>query len=157
MSELQSIQDWCPDIVGIPRTSLPTLEDRCKVETKCKLERIVNDIKHPIQTFLTKPNTSHGYNLRSKLGLVAIPKSGKQRNINTFKARAPRLLLMICMFYLPLLQTYLIVFHSIYLPLSLCMLFLKMDKQSLLLHCFCCYKWGHPLIVVGQFACLNDT
>ena len=103
--ELQSIQNWCPDIVGIPRTSLPTLEDRCKVATKCKLERIVNGINHPNQTFVTKSNTSHGYNLRSKLGSVAIPKSGKRRHINTFKARAPRLLLMICMFYLPLLET----------------------------------------------------
>ena len=115
--ELQSILNRCLDTVGIPRTSLPTLEDRCKVATKRELERIVNDINHPNQSFLTKPNTSHGYKLRSKLGSVAIPKSGKQRHINTFKARAPRLLLMIRMFYLPLLQTYLIVFHSIYFPL----------------------------------------
>ena len=45
------------DIFEIPRTSLPTLEDS-NVATKRQLERIVNDINHPNQIFLTKPNTS---------------------------------------------------------------------------------------------------
>ena len=31
--ELQSKQNRCLDIIGIPRTSLPTLEDRCNVAT----------------------------------------------------------------------------------------------------------------------------
>ena len=80
--ELQSIQNRCLDIIRIPRTSLPTLEDRCNVQcaTKHELERIVNDINHPNQIFLTEPNTSHGYNLRSKPGSVAISKSGMQRH-----------------------------------------------------------------------------
>ena len=90
--ELQSIQNRCLDIIGIPRTSLPTLEDRCNVAIKRELERIVNDINHPNQIFLTKPNTSHGYNLRSKPGSVAIPKSGTQIHTNSFIARAARLL-----------------------------------------------------------------
>ena len=37
---------------------------------------------------LTKPNTSHGYNLRPKPGSVAIPKSGTQRHTNSFIAKA---------------------------------------------------------------------
>ena len=41
------------DIIGIKRTSLPTLEDRCNVATKRELERIMNDIKLPNQIFLT--------------------------------------------------------------------------------------------------------
>ena len=88
--ELQSIQNRHLDIIGIPRTSLPTLEDRCNVATKRELERIVDDINHPNQIFLTKPNTSHGYNL---LDSVAIPKSETQRHANSFIARAARLLL----------------------------------------------------------------
>ena len=91
--ELQSITNRCLDIIGIPRTSLPTLEDRCNLATKRELERIGNDIKHSNQIFLTKPNTSHGYNLRSKPGSVAMPKSGTQRHANSFIARAARLLL----------------------------------------------------------------
>ena len=92
--ELQSIPNRCLDIIGIPRTSLPTLEDRCNLATKRELERIGNDIKHSKQIFLTKPNTSHGYKLRSKPGSVAIPKSGMQRHTNLFIARAARLLLL---------------------------------------------------------------
>ena len=68
--ELQSLQNRCVDIIRIPRTFLPTLEDRCNVATKCELVRIVNYIHHPNQIFLTKLNTSHGYNLRSKPGSV---------------------------------------------------------------------------------------
>ena len=90
--ELQSITNRCLDIIGISRTSLPTLEDRCNSATKRELERIGNDIKHSYQIFLTKPNTSHGYNLRSKPGSVAIPMSGTQRHANSFIARAARLL-----------------------------------------------------------------
>ena len=52
---------------------------------KRELERIVNDIDHPNQIFLTKPNTGHGYNLRSKPGSVAIPKSGTQRHTKSCK------------------------------------------------------------------------
>ena len=44
--ELQSIQNRYLDIIRIPRTSLPTLEDRCKVASKREWERIVNDISH---------------------------------------------------------------------------------------------------------------
>ena len=92
--KLQSIQNRCLDIIGIPRTFLPTLEDRCNVAKRRELERIVNDINGPnFQIFRTKPNTSHSYNLTSKPGSVAIPKSGKQRHANSFIARAARLLL----------------------------------------------------------------
>ena len=55
---LQSIQNGYLDIIGIPRTYLPVLEDRWNYTG----ERTVNDIKHPNQIFLTKPNTSHDYN-----------------------------------------------------------------------------------------------
>ena len=82
--ELQSIQNRCLDITRIPRTSPPTLEARCKVATKRELRRIVNDFNHPNQIFFTKPNTSHGYNLRSRPGSVAIPKSGTRRHTNSF-------------------------------------------------------------------------
>ena len=94
--ELQPIQNRCLDIIGIPRTSLPNLDDRCKVATKCELKRIVNDINHSNQIFLTKPNTSHGYNLRSIPGSVEIPKSGTQRHTctNLSLAKAVRLLLL---------------------------------------------------------------
>ena len=91
--ELQSIQNRGLGIIAIPRTSRPTLEDRCNIAPKRELERIVNDINHPNRIFLTKPNTSHGYNVRSKPGSVAIPKSGTQRHTNSFIARAARLLL----------------------------------------------------------------
>ena len=90
--ELQCIQNRFVDIIGIPRTFLPTLEDRGNVATKRELERIVNYISYPNQISLTKPNTSHGYNLRSKPGSVAIPQSGTQRHANSFIARAARLL-----------------------------------------------------------------
>ena len=90
--ELQSLQNRCVDIIRIPRTFLPTLEDRCNVATKRELVRIVNYINHPNQIFLTKLNTSHGYNLRSKPGSVAIPQSGTQRHANSLIARAARLL-----------------------------------------------------------------
>ena len=90
--ELQSIQNRCLVIIWIPRTFLPTLEDRCKVATKRELERVVNDINHPNPIFVTKPNTSYGYNLRSKPGAVAIPKSRTQRHANSLIARAARLL-----------------------------------------------------------------
>ena len=94
--ELQSLQNRCVDIIGIPRTSLPNLEDRCKVATKRELKRIVNDINHPNQIFLTKPNTSHGCNLRSIPGSVEIPKSGTQRHTctNLSLAKAVSLLLL---------------------------------------------------------------
>ena len=91
--KLQSVPNRCLDIIGMPRTFLSTLESRCNVGTKCELERIGNDINHPNQIFLTKSNTSHGYNLRSKSGSVEIPKSGTQRHANSFIARATRLLL----------------------------------------------------------------
>ena len=95
------------DIIGIPRTSLPTLEDRCNKATKRELERIVN-ITQPNQNVLTKPNTSHGYNLRSKLGSVTILKSGTQRHANSFIAiKSGKTPLMICYFYL---RTYLLTF-----------------------------------------------
>ena len=93
--EMQSIQKRCLDIIVIPRTTLPTLENRCKVATiKRELKRIVIDINHPNQNFLAKPNTSHGDNLRSKPGSVAIRKSGTQRHNDSFLARALRLLLL---------------------------------------------------------------
>ena len=82
------------DIIRIPRTSLPNLEDRCKVATKHDLERTVNDINHPNQIFVTKPNTSHGHSLRSIPGSVAIPKSGTQRHTKLSLAKAARLLLL---------------------------------------------------------------
>ena len=108
---MPSIQNRCLDIIGIPRTSLPALEGRCNVATKCELERTVNDIKQPHQIFLTKPNTSHSYNLRSKPGSVAIPKSGMQRHTNLFIARAARLPLLWSVYlYLLLLEIHLIVF-----------------------------------------------
>ena len=87
---LRSIQNRRLNIIGIPRTSLPTPEDKCNVATKRQLERIMNDINHPNQIFFTKPNYSNGYNLRSKSGSVAIPKSGTQRHANLFIARAAR-------------------------------------------------------------------
>ena len=111
--ELQSIQNRCLDIIGIPITSLPTLEDRCKVVKKRELERIVDNIDHSNQIFLTKPNIGHGYNLRSKPGSVAIPKSGTQRHTNPVLARAARLLLLCSVylrFYLPLVEIYLLYF-----------------------------------------------
>ena len=91
--ELQSITNRCLDIIGIPIASLPTLEGRYNVATKRELERIGNDIKHSNQIILTKPNTSHGYNVRSKPGSVAMPKSRTQRHANSFIARAARLFL----------------------------------------------------------------
>ena len=101
------------DIIGIPRTSLPTLEDRCNIATKRELERIVKDITHPNQNVLTKPNTSHGYNLRSKLGSVTILKSETQRHANSFIAiESCKTPLMICYFYL---LTYLLFFSTFFL------------------------------------------
>ena len=60
-----------------PPVPPPFLEDRCNVATKRELERIVNDITHPNQIFLTKPNSSHRYNLRSKPGSVSEVRNAK--------------------------------------------------------------------------------
>ena len=98
--ELQSITNRCLDIIGIPITSLPTLEDRCNLATKRELERIGDDIKHSNQIFLTEPNTSHGYNLRSKPGSVAMPKSGTQRLCKFIYSKSCKTPFMICYFYL---------------------------------------------------------
>ena len=51
--ELESTRNRCLDIVGIQRTSFPTLEERRKVVTKRELERIVNNQNHPNQIFNT--------------------------------------------------------------------------------------------------------
>ena len=109
--ELQSIQNRCLDIVGIPRTSFPTLEGRCKVAAKRELERIVNYINHSNQYFSQSKIRRQGYNLRCKPGSVTIPKLGTQRLTNSFLARAARLLLLWSVHcYLPLLE---IIVHSI--------------------------------------------
>ena len=97
--ESESTQNRCLDIIGIPRTSLPTLEERRKVTTKRELERIVNNKNHPNQIFTTKRNTSYSYNLRSIPGPVAIPRSRTKRHANSFMAREKRLLcLCLCIF-----------------------------------------------------------
>ena len=90
--DLQSIQNRCLDIIGISRTSLPTLEQRRMEATKRELERTIEDTSHPNQVFISKPRISHSYNLRSKPGPVVIPRSGTQRHANSFIARAARLL-----------------------------------------------------------------
>ena len=97
--ELESTQNRCLDIIGIPRTSLPTLEERRKVATNRELERIWNDINHSNQIFTTKPNTCYSYNLRSTPGPVAIPRSTTERHASSFMARAAKLLcLWLCIF-----------------------------------------------------------
>ena len=118
--ELQSIQNRCLGIIGIPRTPHPTLEDRYKVVTKRELERIVDDVNHPNQIFLTRPNTSHGYNLRSIPGSVAM--YTKVRNAKTYElvfsksCKTPPFMICIFLLAVPLLE------------IHLCMLFLKLDK-----------------------------
>ena len=99
--ELQSLQNRCVDIIRIPRTSLPILEDRCNIATKRELERVVNYINHPNQIFLTKPNTSHGYNLRSKLG--SLSSNTTVRDAKTCKfiySKSCKTSLMTCYVYL---------------------------------------------------------
>ena len=86
VDELQSAQNGCLDIIGIPETSLPMLEERRKVATKRELERIRNDKNHPNQIFITKPNTSYSYNLRLVPGPVEVPSSITQRHANSFMA-----------------------------------------------------------------------
>ena len=90
--DLQSIQNRCLDIIGISRTSLPTLEQRRMEATKRELERTIEDINHPNQVFFSKSSTSYSYNLRFKSGPVVIPRSGTQRHANSFIVRAARLL-----------------------------------------------------------------
>ena len=99
--ELQSLQNRCVDIIGIPRTSLPILEDRCNIATKRELERVVNYINYPNQIFLTKPNTSHGYNLRSKPG--SLSSNTTVRDAKTCKfiySKSCKTSLMTCYVYL---------------------------------------------------------
>ena len=99
--ELQSLQNRCVDIIRIPRTSLPMLEDRCNIATKRELERVVNYINHPNQIFLTKPNTSHGYNLRSKPG--SLSSNTTVRDAKTCKfiySKSCKTSLMTCYVYL---------------------------------------------------------
>ena len=90
--DLQSIQNRCLDIMGISRTSLPTLEQRRMEATKRELERTIEDINHPNQVFFSKSSTSYSYNLRFKSGPVVIPRSGTQRRANSFMVTAARLL-----------------------------------------------------------------
>ena len=99
--ELQSLQNRCVDIIRIPRTSLPMLEDRCNIARKRELERVVNYINHPNQIFLTKPNTSHGYNLRSKPG--SLSSNTTVRDTKTCKfiySKSCKTSLMTCYVYL---------------------------------------------------------
>ena len=99
--ELQSLQNRCVDIIRIPRTFLPTLEDRCNIATKRELERVVNYINHPNQIFLTKPNTSHRYNLRSKPG--SLGSNTTVRDAKTCKfiySKSCKTSLMTCYVYL---------------------------------------------------------
>ena len=77
--ELQSVQNRRLDIIEVPGTSLSTFNEKY-VATKQELERILNDINHLDQIFHTKANTSHLYNLRSKLNSVGTPESGTQRH-----------------------------------------------------------------------------
>ena len=99
--ELQSLQNRCVDIIRIPRTSIPILEDRCNIATKRELERVVNYINHPNQIFLTKPNTSHRYNLRSKPG--SLGSNTTVRDAKTCKfiySKSCKTSLMTCYVYL---------------------------------------------------------
>ena len=79
-------------IIGISRTSLPTLEQRRMEATKRELERTIEDINHPNQVFFSKSSRSYSYNLRFKSDPVVIPRFGTQRHTNSFKVRAARLL-----------------------------------------------------------------
>ena len=133
-----------------------------RLATKCELERIVNDIKQPHQIFLTKPNTSHSYNLRSKPGSVAIPKSGMQRHTNLFIARAARLLLLWSVYlYLLLLEIHLIVFIVYVFSLSLCKSIVYNFKDGYIVYYYavCCSDdlplHTMNLTLSNSFSCRN--
>ena len=51
--DLKSIQNRCLDIIGVPRTSLPALEQRRMEATKLELERTIEDNSHPNQVFFS--------------------------------------------------------------------------------------------------------
>ena len=107
---LQSIQNRCLDIIEIPRTSLPALEDRCKVATKREVERIVNDITTQIKYFSQSqiPAAAIAQYLNQVLQRYRSP---TQRHTNSLLSRAARLLLLI--YYI--ISTYL---HLIAITLS---------------------------------------
>ena len=88
-NDLQKLQNRCSDIIGIDRTTLPTLEERCKDSTKREIMRTINTVNHPNQIFVK--NVNRAYNLRSK-STIEIPRSGSVRHRNSFLARATRLL-----------------------------------------------------------------
>ena len=51
--DLEHVQNRSLDIIGIPRTTLATLEERRKEATKCEVEKILNDREHPNRIFIS--------------------------------------------------------------------------------------------------------
>ena len=66
-----------------------------KVATKREWERIVNDKNHPNEIFITKPNTSYSYNLRSRLSRNTKDENPKTRKLFYGASRKARLFMMI--------------------------------------------------------------
>ena len=89
-NELENIQRRSLDIIGLPRDSLPFLEERRKVITARKFQRIKDDVNHPCHALITK-FTEHQYNL--KFGnLCRCVISGTQRHKQSFIPRATSLI-----------------------------------------------------------------
>ena len=68
VDEIENIQNRCINILGIPRESLQTLQERRDKLTVEEFKRIQSDATHPCKKFIPSP-IPHAYNLRENLAL----------------------------------------------------------------------------------------
>ena len=62
VDEIENIQNRCINILGIPRESLQTLQDRRDKLTVEEFKRIQSDATHPCKKFIPSP-IPHAYNV----------------------------------------------------------------------------------------------
>ena len=89
-NEIQRVQNRSLDIIGVPRDTLPALEQRRDEAAKAELQRILADKKHPNHAFI-KHSRSYNFTLRSSAKL-SVPVSKTTRHMNSFLPRASRIL-----------------------------------------------------------------
>ena len=89
-NEIQRVQNRSLNIIGVPRDTLPALEQRRDEAAKAELQQILADKKHPNHAFI-KHSRSYNFTLRSSAKL-SVPVSKTTRHMNSFLPRASRIL-----------------------------------------------------------------
>ena len=111
-NEIQRVQNRSLDIIGVPRDTLPALEQRRDEAAKAELQRILADKKHPNHAFI-KHSRSYNFTLRSSAKL-SVPVSKTTRHMNSFLPGASRILTAKYIFNLLSVTLY-FVFYCIYI------------------------------------------